>query len=42
MIVGKSERYPVEEVLSEDGSCKYLYQPSEQHGDQKIRATNFM
>lgn len=42
MIVDKSESYPAEEVLPEDGSCKYLYQPSEQHGDQKIRATNFM
>lgn len=42
MIVDKSESYPAEEVLPEDGSCKYLYQLSEQHGDKKIRATNFM
>ena len=28
-----------ETVLPEDGLYRYLYQPSEQHGDQKRRAT---
>ena len=27
--------YPKESVLPEDGLCRYLYQPGEQHGDQK-------
>ena len=26
---------PEETVLPEDGLCRYLYQPGEQHGDQK-------
>ena len=29
--------YPEEAVLPEDGLCRYLYQPGEQHGDQKDR-----
>ena len=33
LIVDKSETYPEEKVLAEDGSCIYLYQPGEQHGD---------
>ena len=28
--------YPKETVLSEDRLYRYLYQPGEQHGDQKI------
>ena len=34
--------YPEENVLSEDGLYRYLYQPGEQHGDQKRRMTNFI
>ena len=30
-----------ETVLPEDGLYRYLYQPGEQHGDQKIRVTDF-
>ena len=32
--------YPEETVLPEDRLYRYLYQPGEQHGDQKRRATN--
>ena len=31
----KSETYAKEEVLLEDCSQRYLYQPAEQHGDKK-------
>ena len=31
--------YPEETVLPEDGLYRYLYQPGEQHGDQKRRTT---
>ena len=31
---------PKETVLPEDGLYRYLYQPGEQHGDQKRRATD--
>ena len=31
--------YPEETVLPEDGLYRYLYQPGEQHADQKRRAT---
>ena len=31
--------YPEETALPEDGLYRYLYQPGEQHGDQKRRAT---
>ena len=34
--------YPKETVLPEDGLYRYLYQPGEQHGDQKRRATDLM
>ena len=34
--------YPEETVLPEDGLYRYLYQPSEQHGDQKRQATGFI
>ena len=33
---------PKESVLPEDGLCRYLYQPGEQHGDQNRRATDFI
>ena len=36
------EKYPEETVLPEDGLYRYLYQPSEQHGDQKRQATNLI
>ena len=29
------KRHPEETVLPEDGFYRYLYQPGEQHGDQK-------
>ena len=29
------KRYPKETVLPEDGLYRYLYQPGEQHGDQR-------
>ena len=32
--------YPEETVPPEDGLYRYLYQPSEQHGDQKRWATD--
>ena len=34
--------YPVKSLLPEDGLYRYLYQPGEQHGDQKRRATYFI
>ena len=34
-IVPLDKTYPKETVLSEDGLYRYLYQPGEQHGDQK-------
>ena len=34
--------YPKEAVLPENGLYRYLYQPGEQHGDQKRRATDFI
>ena len=33
------KKHPKETVLPEDGLYRYLYQPGEQHGDQKRRAT---
>ena len=33
------ESYPLEEVLPEDGLYRYLLQPSEEHDDQRHRAT---
>ena len=35
------KKYPEEIVLPEDGLCRYIYQPGEQHGDQKRWATDF-
>ena len=34
------ESYPLEEVLPEDGLYRYLLQPSEEHDDQRCRATD--
>ena len=34
------ESYPPEEVLPEDGLCRYLLQPSEEQDDQRHRATD--
>ena len=34
------KKYPEETVLPEDGLYRYLYQPGEQHEDQKRRATD--
>ena len=34
------ESYPLEEVLPEDGLYRYLLQPSEEHNDQRRRATD--
>ena len=34
------ESYPPEEVLPEDGLYQYLLQPSEEHDDQRHRATD--
>ena len=34
------ESYPPEEVLPEDGAYRYLLQPSEEHNDQRCRATD--
>ena len=34
------ESYPPEEVLPEDGLYRYLLQPSEEHNDQRCRATD--
>ena len=33
------KKYPKETILPEDGLYRYLYQPGEQHGDQKRQAT---
>ena len=36
------KKYPEETVLPKDGLYRYLYQPGEQHGDQKSRATDLI
>ena len=36
------KKYPDETILPEDGLYRYLYQPGEQHGDQKRRATDLI
>ena len=36
------KKYSKETVLLEDGFYRYLYQPGEQHGDQKRRATDLI
>ena len=37
-----SKTYPKETVLLENGIYRYLYQPCEQHRDQKRRATDLI
>ena len=34
--------YPEETALPQDGPYRYLYQPGQQHGDQKRHATEFI
>ena len=36
------KKYPEETVLPEDGLYKHLYQPGEQHGDQKRRVKDLI
>ena len=36
------KKYPEETVLPEDDLYRYLYEPGEQHGDQKRRAADFI
>ena len=36
----KRENYPEEDKLPEDGLYRYLLQPSEEHDDQRCRATD--
>ena len=38
----KSEEFADDKALPEDGLYRYFYQPGEQHGDQKRRATDFV
>lgn len=38
--LAKSEEYPEEKPLSEDGLYLYLLQPGEEHGDQRRHATD--
>ena len=38
----QDKKYSEETLLPEDGLYRYLYQPGEQHGDQKRRATDFI
>ena len=37
-----NKTYPKEFVLPEDRLYRYLYQPGEQHGDQKRKATDLI
>ena len=39
-ILELKHKCPAKNVLPEDGLCRYLYQPGEQHRDQKKRATD--
>ena len=41
-IVPLNKKYPEETVLPEDRLHRYLYQPGEQHGDQKRRAADLI
>ena len=36
------KKYPEETVLTKDRLYRYLYQPGEQHGDQKRQVTDFI
>ena len=40
--VALDKTYPEETILPEDGLYRYLYQPGEQHGDQKRHATDLI
>ena len=40
VLLVKHENYPPEEVLPEDGLYQYLLQPSEEHDEQRCRATD--
>ena len=40
--LAKFEEFADEKQLPEDGLYRYFYQPGEQHGDQKRRATDFV
>ena len=37
-----NKTYPKDTMLPEDGLCRYLHQPGEQHGDQKRQATHLI
>ena len=41
-IVPLDKKYPEETVLPKNGLYRYLYQPGEQHGDQKRQATDLI
>ena len=36
------KKHPEETIPPEEGLYRYLYQPAEQHGDQKRRATDLI
>ena len=36
------KKYPEETLLPEDGLYRYLYQPGQQHGDQRRQATDLI
>ena len=36
------KKYPEETIKPQNGLYRYLYQPGEQHGDQKRRATHLI
>lgn len=38
--VGLDKTYPEENMLPQDGLCRYLYQPGEQHGGQIGRSAD--
>lgn len=38
----KAAGYPKEEVLPEDGQCRYLHEEGKKHRDQKELPTNFI
>ena len=41
-IVPIDKTYPEETIFPKEGLYRYLYQPGEQHGDQKRRATDLI
>ena len=38
-IVELKQKYPTEDLLPDNGFYRYLYQPGEQHGDQRQTAS---